>query len=285
MTAPIDAEAARAAILALPEAARHGDDPAPEHVYLPRSHLKALDPNCPIVTGMRGAGKTFWWSVLQKPGVRRLLAQQDERLGWSESAHIGIGFGVRPSPDQYPGRDVLRSLSGAGAEPRTVWRTVQAWQVAPEDHPLRACGSWRARISYVDAKPEAVDRLFLDRDAECDRRGVYFLILFDALDRSSDDWKDMHRAIRGLVQTALEMRSYRRLRVKVFLRCDQIDEKEVGDFPDASKALSSMVKLSWPRHELYGLLWHWLTNGPHGQVFRRFCSQVTGRPVLSTDAR
>ena len=179
---------------------------------------------------------------------------------------------------------MLRSLSGAGAEPRTVWRTVQAWQVAPEGHPLRACGSWRERIAYVDAEPEAIDRLFLDRDAECDRQGVYLVILFDALDRSADDWKDMYRAIRGLVQTALEMRSYRRLRVKVFLRSDQFDEAEVGDFPDASKALSSMVELSWPRHELYGLLWQWLANGPDGQVFRQFL-QPGDWPSVSLDGR
>ncbi|MCY3845236.1 MAG: hypothetical protein OXH69_17040 [Acidobacteria bacterium] len=243
------------------------------------------------MTGMRGAGKTFWWTALQKPSVRRLLAQQDERLAWSESAHVGIGFGTRPS-DQYPGRAVLRSLSRAGAEPRTIWRTVQAWQVAPEDHPLRACGSWRARISYVDTKPEAVDRLFQDRDAECDRRGLYYLTLFDALDRSSDDWNDMYPAIRGLVQTALEMRSYRRLRVKVFLRSDQINDKEVADAPDASKALSSMVELSWPRHELYGLLWHRLTNGPDGQVFRQFLQpgdwpsgSLDGRTVVSVPRR
>ena len=96
----------------------------------------------------------------------------------------------------------------------------------------------------------------------------------------------MYRAIRGLVQTALEMRSYRRLRVKVFLRSDQINDKEVADSPDASRALSSMVELSWPRHELYGLLWHWLTNGPDGaKSSGSSCSQMTGRPVLSTDAR
>ena len=49
------------------------------------------------------------------------------------------------------------------------------------------------------------------------------------------------------------MRPYRRLRVKVFLRADQVDEAEVGDFPDASKVLSSAVELSWPRQEFVRL--------------------------------
>ena len=270
MTGVIAAQAARAALRALPEGTHHGDDPAPEHVYLPRSHLKALDPNSLLVTGMRGAGKTFWWSALQERAVRELLGRQVEQLGWSEEADVRIGFGVRPAPDQYPSKDVLGSLMEAGAEPRTIWRTVQAWQMAPRDHSLRACGSWSERVAYVTGEPEAVDRLFVDRDAECDRQGVYSLILFDALDRSADDWKDMRRAIRGLVQNALEMRSYRRLRMKVFLRSDQLNEADVGDFPDASKVLSSMVELSWPRRELYGLLWHRLANGPDGASFREF---------------
>ena len=100
--------------------------------------------------------------------------------------------------------------------------------------------------------------------------GVYCLILFDALDRCADDWKEMYQAIRGLLQTALEMRSYRRLRVKVFLRSDQVDESKIADFPDASKVLSSVVELSWPRNELYGLLWNYLANGENGHVFRTF---------------
>ena len=233
---------------------------------------------------MRGAGKTFWWSALQDPAVRKLLGQQDERLGWSERAEVRIGFGVRPAPDEYPSKDVLRSLTGTGVEPRTVWRAVHAWQVAPEGHPLRLCGSWRLRVDYVDAEPEAIDRLFLDRDAEFDRQGVYFVILFDALDRCADDWKDMYRAIRGLVQTALEMRSYRRLRVKMFLRSDQFNEAEIGDFPDASKVLSSRVELSWPRHELYGLLWHWLANGQDGEVFRQFL-EPGDWPSIEVDER
>ena len=284
MTGDITAEAARAAFRTLPEWAHHGDDPSPEHVYLPRSHLRALDPNSSLVTGMRGAGKTFWWSALQDEAVRGLLGRQDPTLEWSQGAQVRIGFGVRPAPDQYPGKDVLRSLMGAGAEPRTIWRTVQAWQMAPDDHPLRARGSWSKRVDYVDDEPEAIDRLFVDRDTECDRQGVYFLILFDALDRSADDWKAMYRAIRGLVQTALEMRSYRRLRVKVFLRSDQFNEADVGDFPDASKVLSSMVELSWPRRELYGLLWHRLANGPDGGSFREFL-QPGDWPAAPVDGR
>ena len=191
-----------------------------------------------------------------------------------------IGFGVKSSPDDYPSRDELRKLLAAGVEPRTVWRAVQACHMAPDGHPLRRPNTWADRAAWVDASPEVVERLFLDRDAELDRCGGEVLLLFDALDRCADDWKQMYRLIRGLLQTALDVRPYRRLRVKVFLRTDQVDEAQIGDFPDASKVLSSSVELSWPRTELYGWLWHLLANGGNGEHFREFF----GYEWSSTDA-
>lgn len=105
-----------------------------------------------------------------------------------------------------------------------------------------------------------IDRLFEHEDARLNEEGRHFVVLYDALDRAADEWRSMYRIIRGLLQTALDMRSFRRIRMKIFLRTDQLDKAEVGDFPDASKVLSSAVELDWPRHELYGLLWHHLGN-------------------------
>ena len=270
MTGPIDADAARRALAALPDGTSHGGESRPEHVYLPPSHARALDPDSMLVTGMRGAGKTFWWSALQDANVRRLVGSQTGPSRLSEKTEVRTGFGVTPALDQYPGKDVLARLMREGVAPRLVWRTVQAWQLAEENHPLRTRTSWKDRATFVDGDPEAIERLFQERDAALDRKGVHLLILFDALDRCADEWKDMYRAIRGLLQTALDVRSYRRLRVKVFLRSDQVAETEIADFPDASKVLSSAVELNWPRRELYGLLWHYLANGERGRDFRRF---------------
>ena len=270
MTGPIDAGVARRVLAALPDGTSHGGESQPEHVYLPPSHVRALAPDSMLVTGMRGAGKTFWWGALQDANVRRLVGSQAGPSRLSEKTEIRTGFGVTPAPDQYPGKDVLARLMKENVDPRLVWRTVQAWQLAEVDHPLRTRRSWRDRTAYVEGDPETIDRLFAERDAAFNRKGVHWLILFDALDRCADEWKDMYRAIRGLLQTALDMRSYRRLRVKVFLRSDQVDESEIADFPDASKVLSSAVELNWPRRELYGLLWHYLANGEQGRTFRDF---------------
>ena len=270
MSTAVSAETVREALLALPEGASHGIPPSPPHVYLPPSHVKALSPDVQVVTGVRGAGKTFWWSALQNGAVRQLVGRFVRLPPLNEHTVVRTGFGPRPSPQEYPGADQLRSLM-ADFEPKSVWRTVLAWQFARgQEHPLGECDSWAARTRYVVENPDSVERLFQKRDADFDRKGVYFLLLFDALDRCADGWKQMYRAIRGLLQAALDLRSYRRLRMKIFLRSDQADRTQIADFPDASKVLYSAVNLNWPRRDLYGLLWHCLGNGPRGNALRVF---------------
>lgn len=265
-----DAGEAREALANLPAATSYGEEPTLEHVYLPPSHLKAMDPNNLLVTGMRGAGKTYWWSALQNSEVRRLIHQSTKRMPLSEDTEVRTGFGFRAAQDQYPSKDVLRDLMNDYIEPRMIWRTVQAWQLAPDDHTLRQQNSWPKRTRYVSENSEDIDHLFQKRDNEFDRKGIYSIILFDAMDRCADDWKDMYSMIRGLLQTALDLRAYRRLRVKMFLRSDQTNASRIADFPDASKVIASGVELNWPRYELYGLLWHYLMNGEYVDIFREF---------------
>lgn len=261
-------EDVRIALGALPEGTSHGGDLTPGNVYLPPSHRKAMDPNVMLVTGMRGSGKTFWWSALQNPRIRELLAQVGRHSPLSAASEVGIGFGVRDAPDDHPGPDELQSINEAGIDPRIIWRTVHAWHLADVNHPLRRLGSWLQRAEYVSDNPGPAARIFHDRDLDLSEKGVHHLVLFDALDRSADEWPAMFRFIRGLLQHALDMRSYRKLRVKVFLRSDQVDEQKVADFSDASKVLSSAVELTWPRRDLYGLLWQYLANGPYGRQVR-----------------
>lgn len=253
----------RAALEVLPDETGHGEAPPLENVYFPQPHLKALHPDVAVVKGMRGAGKTFWWNALQVEAVRELIGKRFERTGISGKTELHAGFGVSPNIEKYPSKDILNQLLTQEMNARMIWRTVQAWQLAPKEHPVRLQPAWRDRVSFVQENPESIDRMFAERDAQLTNQGRHFVVIYDALDRSADDWKTMYQIIRGLMQTALDMRAYRRIRVKVFLRTDQLDSVAIGDFPDASKLLSSTVELSWPRHELYGLLWHLLGNAEH----------------------
>ena len=254
----------RAALEGLPGGTSYGDEtPTPAQVYFPQSHLKALHPDVAVVTGMRGAGKTFWWSALQEANIRQLIGERHVRAQIGQETELRTGFGSRADVDQYPSKDVLIQLLSRGMDARLVWRTVQACHLAPKKHLLQHQSNWLDRAEFVRDNPESIDRMFAERDEKLARRGRWLVVIYDALDRSADDWQTMYRLIRGLLQTALDMRSYRRIRVKMFLRSDQFAPASIGDFPDASKLLSSAVELTWPRRELYGLLWHLLGNAPN----------------------
>ena len=173
----------RRALSELPEGTRYGTTPALHEIYLPRSHLKALHPDNALVTGMRGAGKTFWWSALQDPYARGLVGEQAGRLPsrdttvLNENTVVRAGFGERPALDRYPNKDVLVRMMKAGVDPRAIWRSVQAWQLleyCEEDHPLRQCSSWEERAHYVADNPEATERFFQDRDDELEWKGICF---------------------------------------------------------------------------------------------------------------
>lgn len=266
---PGDIETVRIALSDLPEGTSHGSAPPPSELYLPPSHRKALGPNVMLVTGMRGSGKTFWWGALQEPSIRALLARLDPRLTPTSESDVHAGFGVGEAPDWYPARDEVRAMVAGGVAPTIIWRTVHARHLASSSHPLRTLDSWLERAKYVEGNPEEVTRLFRDCDDALERSGSYSLVLFDGLDRSADEWPDMLRLIRGLLRHALDMRSYRRLRAKVFLRTDQVDEEKTA-FADVSKILSSAVQLAWPRRDLYGMLWQYLGNGLHGERLREW---------------
>ena len=75
----VNPETLRLALTGLPDETSHGHAPAPDVVYVPPSHRKAMNPNVMLVTGTRGSGKTFWWSALQDPRVRTLLASLTPR--------------------------------------------------------------------------------------------------------------------------------------------------------------------------------------------------------------
>jgi len=242
------------------------EDLQPRYVYFPPSHTKALRPDTMVVVGMRGAGKSFWWAALQNQKVRNLIAQVDRYARIEASTEVYVGFGPQPAIERYPDRDVLSHLLEAGREARLIWRTLVASNLLPGRIP----GSWKEKVEWVEQHPEEIARWLEEKDWELAGKGTYALILFDALDQAAYDWREMYTLIRGLLQVALELRSTRRIRLKVFLRPDQMEESRVATFPDASKVVSSRIPLTWLRLDLYGLLWQYLANTEGAETFRRW---------------
>ncbi|WP_295400591.1 hypothetical protein [uncultured Thiocystis sp.] len=231
-------------------------------IHVPASHAKALHPDTQLVVGMRGAGKSFWWRALQDKRQRALVAERAPNTGLAKAAQVVAGFGETPNPDAYPGPDVLAQLVETGQDPRLVWRTVILHALT--GGAVTQGDSWAQRVASVAQDPERMDRTLFEHDRQFDREDTYWIILFDALDRSASNWRTMNALIRGLLQAMLDLRPYRRLRAKSFLRTDQLDEREVGDFADASKVLAGRVDLDWPAYELYALLWQYLCNSVDG---------------------
>jgi len=253
------------------ETSLFGSPPAPKFTHVPASHAKALHPDVQVVIGMRGSGKSFWWAALQEESIRRLVAQRCRALRLFETATVYAGFGERPSPEDYPSKDTLARLLKDFHDSRVIWRTVVV-------HALKWSGltgvtDWATRIKHVVARPQAVDEFLSQEDTRLLNNSHYVILLFDALDRCASDRETMNQLIRGLLQAALDFRPYRRLRLKIFLRSDQLDERTVANFPDASKVLSSSVELSWPPTELYAMFFQYLGNSGFEEVNEAAASQ------------
>jgi len=245
----------------------HGDSPMAEHLYLPTVHAKALTPNNMLVQGIRGSGKSFWCAALQNADLRRLLG---EAAGLPSTCVVTTGFSEKPADGQFPGKHSLSKLL-AKHEAWRIWQAVIFYQVMGDEAPadFATLEGWGARIEWLANHPEQLERGLYERDQALQQQGAVHLVLFDALDRSADDWHKMNALLRGLLQMILESRPYRAIRLKVFVRPDQLEDAAVISFPDASKVMAQKVALEWQRRDLYGLLWQYLANAEHGaELFR-----------------
>lgn len=252
----------------------YGAAPELRHTYLPAGHAKALRPDNMLVVGIRGAGKSFWWAALQQKEHRALIGKH---VGLSDRTHISTGFGEISAPDNYPGKDALASLS-ANFAARKIWQTVVLWQLdkAKLSEEFSEQTRWKGRVEWVQNHPEAVERYLFELDNQLEQQDIHHLVLFDALDRTADNWPEMNTLVQGLLQVLLDFRSFRRIRLKVFVRPDQIEEPSVWSFPDSSKIATQRTELNWPRNELYGIFWQYLANEPSkGHLFRNGCKYFT----------
>lgn len=251
------------------------DERDPAFTYVPPSHAKALDPDCSVVEGIRGAGKSFWWSHLASEPHRRFIEAAFPDLRLPHETLAVQAFGAQATSQDAPSPDLLAKLIQAHP-PRAVWRAVLALKAAFPS-PFPATAKWPERVAWVAENPEAFDELLLQRDAQLDAQGSTLVVMFDALDRLADDWDGIRPLARGLMQIALEMRSTKRIRCKLFLRPDMLQDKAIIGFPDASKLLARRASLAWRKADLYALLFQCLANaGDGGQVFRDLCAEALG---------
>lgn len=275
-----DVEIVRRAIIeALPiTTSSHGEEPDRRHVYVPPAHIKALRIECNLVIGARGVGKSFWTAALGSRALRAPLSQSVREL---ESTDVHIGFSVTPNIHAFPDGEVFSSLLAKGSAPYDIWRAIVArWfaDVVGEHIPK---DSWDDTVAWIRTNPELFSWLVQCANQHFSDIQRFGLVVFDALDRTSSDWRTMDVIVRDLLRVVLWLKSYPRLHAKVFLREDQFD-RTITDFPDASKLLATKAELTWAPHDLHGLLWQRLCNAQdiHGACLRKTYEDVVGSPLL-----
>lgn len=245
----------RAFLTSIPEEVSQFDAVEPRFLYRPTRHLRALDPNAMLVSGIRGAGKSFWWHALQDEALRALALPSSVA-----NSTASAGFGEGDAVDR-PGQDVLEQLLAQGHPPKLIWKAVvlrHALAAAKLSDPSPA--RWSERVAWIREDAERTANLLRAADdALASERRVH-VVLFDALDKSAANADARVKLLKGLLELVVELRARAAIRAKVFARPDMLDHPDVRAFPDASKVLHTAVRLEWPTLDLYGLLFHYLGN-------------------------
>jgi|ERR1700728_612931 len=205
----------------------------PRFTYVPPSHAKALNPDNTIVEGMRGAGKSHWWAALNLPNHRQYLAAAFPEARIESDFTTSQGFGLGLSPATAPSKDILASLQ-ARYKPRHIWQAVVGTHASlPAPFP-QGDARWEERVLWIQNNPEEYENLIYNLGKDQSPKNSKHIILFDALDRLADDWPGLRPLARALFQLALDMLANRRLRLKLFVRPDMLEDKEILAFPDSS---------------------------------------------------
>jgi hypothetical protein len=283
----IDFTAIRLGLQKLPRTAHHspGETIAPDDVVVVPNHRAALDPDRALVVGNRGVGKSFWAHALADRGTREHVAKTFRELS---AVDVVIGFNAASrtepvAPTETMVNDAFRELDDA----ESLWRAVlvrAAWQqgiAPPADVPR---GGFVHEVRWVREHGEQVDQILTQLDDRFERRKQKLVVVFDALDRLGTDWQTKRIQTTALLKHALAARSYRAIRLKLFMRRDQFEDPLLFQFPDGSKIRNQRVDLLWSSSELYTLLFSWLAKeGSSSSVLAQLIEDRVSPARLASD--
>lgn len=251
---------------------------SPGFTYVPPTHARALDFEVTLVEGMRGAGKSFWWSRLASADHRSFIHTGFPEAKLPEKLEIRQGFGAGTSTTQYPDAEQLIDLVDE-FRPRSIWRAVIA-NHAGFRGPFSKLSTWKHRVQWVQSNAEDYALELIAADARLEMSQAKLLVLFDALDRLADDWQHIRPLAKGLLQVALDLRSTRNIRCKVYVRPDMLEDEEIVSFPDFVKLNATKASLRWQRADLYALLYQCLGNASKGaEEFKKLVRDYVGNKM------
>lgn len=249
-------------------------------VFAPEQHASALAPSTLVVVGARGAGKSFWAGVLGQDDTRSLAAQVYPRLGL-DRLMVQYGYNGFSGSGAGTSANVNKRVS----ESDDHYHAVFFWQIVILRSALIALGADADEIkikslmnNYSD--PEDYDAEILRVDRQVSETGMTLLIIFDALDTLSREWKHLTALTDALFEAVWSLRARKSIRAKVFIRPDQLNDDGLR-FIELPKLRSGRVELQWNRSDLYGLLYSRLADlGTDSQASSfRDLAKAEGFPV------
>ena len=266
-----DANALRQGILSINPDVSHRatEPPTPPEIYTPPHHISALNPDNSLVVGIRGVGKSFWAGALGDKIARQVTADSFPELALDRYI-VAFGF-TGFEGREAPSPETLQQYAVDPESARLFWRIVVFLAFARAAK-LDVPETFRDAIA---AFSDSEDREAIMRRADkaLSTQNQRLLLVFDALDTLSTNWPRLRMLTKGLLEVTYAMRSYRSLRMKLFLRPEQLDDPAVG-FTDLSKLKAGKIDLSWDDVDLYGLFFTRLANE---QTSRKAFEEVLSR--------
>lgn len=221
-----------------------------EDMFAPDSHAVALDPTTPVVVGARGSGKSFWSGALGQESTLRAATKAYPKLGL-ERLEVQFGYTGISGPGGVPSDavDALVPQDASLDQAKTFWwgtiiNAIQRNRKA--DKKLSECMA-------ISANWEDRENTILEYENELIPKGKILLIVYDAVDTVARTWPRRRLLTEALFEVVWAMRAYRNIRVKIFIRPDQIDDDSLR-FVELPKLRAGSVRLTWQWTDLYGLL-------------------------------
>jgi len=269
----IDFAAIRRALASLPSDHDAVGDHSPtvDEIFTPEQHANALDPNTPVVVGARGTGKSFWAGVLGKEDTRKVTAEAYPYLHLDQlivkSGYAGF-LDAKNIDKEIPKDHAQEVEQGSKYWQAVILRAAKsALSEDEETQPIR-----EVMNRYSD--PEDAERELRALDVKLTTSRRILLVTFDALDTLSREWVRSSRLVDALFEAIWDLRAYRAIKAKVFIRPEQLEDESLR-FVELPKLRSGRVELEWRQVDLYGMLYWQLSNQSNGiESFRSLVEEA-----------
>ncbi len=233
--------------------------PKLEDIFAPSMHATALDPSIPIVVGSRGSGKSFWAGVLGQPATRKAASIAYPRLGLGDLA-VGFGFTGAvggPSGVSVEHLDTIVPTNPTMEEAKAFWWATILHAASRMRGGTQKLSEFVGPATNLEAREEVLQthELALRQDKKL------LLVVYDALDAVATEWPRRRLLTEALFQVVWAMRAYSAIKLKLFLRPDQIDDDALK-FLELPKLRTGAVRLLWSGTDLYGLFFARLSLAP-----------------------